>query len=276
MSPLDGIQYRLEAGHAAVFNHREIFEEFLMLPSVRTLLITAVMLGAAVIAGVSAVVADDAAGPQATSEGDFARKIEIMHSERWQRAIFEFGQWLTTQTIYSPEEVVQIKSDFNDRVARMSSYELTYLLDDLDAKLSILATPEAQDAKAWMGEYLSAMSDSKRARELQQVPDRAEMTAAQLHQEIERINRQRARLQQQQQSFEQQRQNLLDAAAANRQMTADAATAAAAARSRSGAYSPYRGADRGVGGEPPFSDVQQRSGVGMVIGPFGPYIMMGL
>jgi len=158
----------------------------------------------------------------------------------------------------------------------MSSYELTYLLDDLDAKLGILATPEAQEAKAWMGEYLSAMSDSMRARELQQVPDRAEMTAAQLHQEIERINRQRARLQQQQQSFDQQRQNLLDAAAANRQMTADAATAAAAARSQSGAYSPYRGADRGVGGEPPFSDVQRRSGVGMVIGPFGPYIMMGL
>ena len=217
-----------------------------------------------------------AAAPVASEGGDLARKMEIMQSERWRRAIFEFGQWLSTQTIYSPEEVAQIKHDFNERVGRMSSYELTYLLDDLDAKLSILATPEAQDAKAWMGEYLSAMSDSKRARELQQVPDRAEMTAAQLHQEIERINRQRARLQQQQQSFDQQRQNLLDAAAANRQMTADAAAAAAAARSQSGAYSPYRGGDRGPGGEPPFSDVQQRSGVGMVIGPFGPYIMMGL
>jgi hypothetical protein len=273
MSSPDGIQYRLEAGHALISNHREIVEEFLMLPSLRPLLISAVVLGFAVSGGVSGAAAEDAAAPQTAAEGDLARKIEIMHSERWQRAIFEFGQWLSTQTIYNPEEVAQIKSDFNDRVARMSSYELTYLLDDLDAKLSILATPEAQDAKAWMGEYLSAMSNSKRARELQQVPDRAEMTAAQLHEEIERINRQRTRLQDQQQSFEQQRQNLLNAAAANRQMTADAA---AAARSQSGAYSPYRGADRGAGGEPPFSDVQQRSGVGMVIGPFGPYIMMGL
>ena len=70
---------------------------------------------------------------------------------------------------------------------------------------------------------------------------------------------------------------MLDAAAANRQQTADAATAAAIARSQSGAYSPYR--DNGgnaPGVEPPFSDVQRQSGVGMVIGPFGPYIMMGL
>ena len=219
--------------------------------------------------------ADD---PAESLQGDIARKIEIMHSERWQRAIFEFGQWLSTQTIYTPDEVVQIKADFNDRVAAMSSYELTYLLDDLDAKLGILATPEAQDAKAWLGEYLSAMSDRTRARELQQVPDRAQMTADQLHQEIERINRQRAQLQQRQQAFDQQRQNMLDAAAANRQQTADAAAAAAIARSQRGAYSPYRGNGdgNGPGGEPPFSDVQRQSGVGMVIGPFGPYIMMGL
>lgn len=247
----------------------------------RSLVVLGVILGIAGVRASQAPAEEPAAGEKSAAAvapegGDLALKMEIMQSERWRRAIFEFGQWLTTQTIYSPEEVAQIKHDFNERVARMSSYELTYLLDDLDAKLAILATPEAQDAKAWMGEYLSAMSDSKRARELQQVPDRAEMTAAQLHQEIERINRQRARIQQQQQSFDLQRQNLLDAAAANRQMTADAATAAAAGRSQSGAYSPYRGTDSGPGGEPPFSDVQRRSGVGMVIGPFGPYIMMGL
>ena len=232
------------------------------------------LLACALLLAASSCPADDAAE---SSQSDVARKIEILHSERWQRAIFEFGRWLSTQTIYTPEEVNRIKLDFNDRVTRMTSFELAYLLDDLDAKLAILTTPEAQDAKAWMGEYLAAMSDRTRARELQKVPDRAEMTAAQLHQEIERINRQRSQLQQRQLAFDQQRQNMLDAAAANRQQTADAATAAAIARSQSGAYSPYR--DNGgnaPGGEPPFSDVQRQSGVGMVIGPFGPYIMMGL
>ena len=201
--------------------------------------------------------------------------MEILHSERWRRAIFEFGHWLSAQTIYQPEEVARIKADFNQRVARMSSYELEYLLDDLDAKLAILATPEARDAKAWLGEYLAAMSDQQRARLLQQVPNRATMTAAELRQEIERINRQRTTLQQQQQAFDARRQDLMDAAAANRQQTTSAASAAAARRQMAGAYSPYRETEPPLG-EPPFSDLPDRSGVGVVVGPFGPYIMFGL
>jgi hypothetical protein len=208
-------------------------------------------------------------------EGDLARKMELMQSERWRRAIFEFGQWLSSQTIYNAEEVTQIKADFNARVVGMSSYELEYLLDDLDAKLAILATPEAQDAKAWLGEYLAAMSDQRRARLLEQVPNRATMTSEQLRQEIDRIQRQRTELQQQQQAFATRRQDLVDAAAANRQQTADAAAAAAARRQMAGTYSPYRDNEPTVG-SPPFSDLPERSGVGMVIGPFGPYITFGL
>lgn len=224
------------------------------------------------VAVMSMAHADEPEVPAADS--DLARKIEMMHSERWHRSIFEFGRWLTTQTIYTPEEVNQIKYDFNARVAGMTSYELEYLLDDLDEKLAILASPEAQDAKAWMGEYLAAMSDRNRAEQLRKVPDRATMTAAQLQQEIDRIGRTRASLQRQQQAFDERRQGLIDAAAINRQQTVDAAAAAAMSRAQSAPYSPYRGND-GVG-EPPFADVQRQSGVGMVIGPFGPYIMMGL
>ncbi len=222
------------------------------------------------VRGVS--VAEEPRAPAA--QGDLARKVEIMHSERWQRAIYEFGRWLSSQTIYTPAEVNQIKLDFNDRVQGMTSYELGYLLDDLDAKLAILASPEAQDAKAWMGEYLAAMSDRKRAMELQKIPDRSTMSAAELQSEIDRIERTRASLRQRQEAFEGQRQNLVDAAAASRQQSANAAAAASLSRGQPARLSPYRGGDNG--GELPFSDVQPRSGVGMVIGPFGPYITFGL
>ena len=154
-------------------------------------------------------------------------------------------------------------------------WTLEAIVDDLDAKLAILATPEAQDAKAWLGEYLAAMSDQRRARLLEQVPNRATMTSEQLRQEIDRIQRQRTELQQQQQAFATRRQDLVDAAAANRQQTADAAAAAAARRQMAGTYSPYRDNEPTVG-SPPFSDLPERSGVGMVIGPFGPYITFGL
>jgi hypothetical protein len=201
-------------------------------------------------------------------DGDLARKADIMHGARWQRTIAEFGGWLTTQTIYTPVEVRRIKNQFNDRVAAMSSYELEYLLDSISGKLELLDTAEARDAKAWLGEYLSAMSDARRAEELRKIPNLLDMNAAQLWQEIQRIDRMRATLQQRQQGFEERRGVLVERASASRQATA-AASQAAAARARSApAHSPYRQG----GGSPPFSDVQRQPpliGIGMFGGFFG-------
>jgi hypothetical protein len=186
-----------------------------------------------------------------------------MHGSRWQRAIAEFGDWLSTQTIYGPTEVRGIKIQFNDRVAAMSSYELEYLLDSLSAKLELLDTPESRDAQAWLGEYLFAMSDARRAAELRKIPNLLDLNAAQLWQEIRRIDRLRATLGQRQENVVARQEVLAERAAAKRQATA-AASQAAAARARSApAHSPYRQG----GGSAPFSDVQRRPP--MFIGLFG-------
>jgi hypothetical protein len=230
---------------------------------------------AAWLAGIAAA-AEPAAQPapapaaDAADPGDIARKAEIMNSERWRRAIFELGEWLSAQQIYTPDEVRRIKSNFNRRVAGMSSYELDYLLDDLDAKFKVLETPEARDAKDWLGQYLSAMSDQRRAEALRDVPDVVTMTAGQLQQEINRIEQKRSSLQQRQQAFDQGRRQLVDQAAAARQATA-AASNAAAARMQSGgvSMSPYR-SNQG-GGQPPFADVKG-SGMSVGVGPFGAYV----
>lgn len=214
---------------------------------------------------------DAAAKPSAAAADDLARKVEIMSGERWRRAIFELGEWLSAQQIYSPQEVNRIKADFNRRVAGMSSFELEYLLEDLDAKFKIMETPEAKDAKAWIGQYLAAMSDRKRAEVLRDMPDVVTMTSGQLQQEINRIEQKRTSLQQRQQAFDQSRDLLVQQAAANRQQTA-AAAAAAMAQTRSAAFSPYNaGGGGGGGGKPPFSDVKG-SGMSVGVGPFGAYV----
>jgi hypothetical protein len=207
-----------------------------------------------------AIAADD-------DDGDFARKADIMHGPRWQRTIAEFGGWLTTQTVYSAADVQRIKRQFNARVAAMSSYELEYLLDSISAKLQLLDTPEARDAKAWLGEYLSAMSDARRAEALRSVPDLLDMNATQLWQEIQRVDRLRATLQQRQQGVEARQGVLAERATAGRQATA-AASQAAAARARSApAHSPYRQG----GGSPPFADAQRRQPV-IPFGIFGGFM----
>jgi hypothetical protein len=205
----------------------------------------------------------------ASVDCDLVRKADIMHGSQWQRAVAELGGWLSTQTVYTPAEVRRIKVRFNEQVAAMSSYELEYLLDSIDQKIRLLDTPEARDAKAWLGEYLSAMSDARRARELRNVPNLLEMDAAQLWQEIQRIDRKRAALQQRQQGVVARQGVLADRAAAGRQSSAEAARAASNRLRSAPAHSPYR---KG-GGSAPFSDVQPRR-MSIGVGPLGAFIGM--
>jgi hypothetical protein len=200
---------------------------------------------------------------------DLTRKADIMHGAQWQRAIAELGSWLTTQTVYTPAEVRRIKVRFNEQVAAMSSYEIEYLLDSVEQKMRLLDTPEARDAKAWLGEYLSAMSDARRARELRNVPDLLDMNAAQLWEEIQRIDRKRGALQQRQQGVSTRQNALVDRAAANRQASADAARATAE-RLRA---APTQAPARQGGGALPFSDVPQRR-MSIGVGPMGAFIQM--
>lgn len=197
-------------------------------------------------------------------DGDMARKADIMHGPQWQRAIAELGEWLSTQNVYSPSEVRRIKMQFNDRVDGMTSYELEYLLDSITAKLKLLETPEARDAKAWLGEYLSAMSDGRRAQELREVPNLLTMNAAQLWQEIQRIDAKRSALRQRQQGVEARQGAMAERAAAGRRATSAASREAAARARAAPSHSPYRAG----GGSPPFSDIAPRR-ASISVGVFG-------
>ena len=197
-------------------------------------------------------------------DGDMARKADIMHGSQWQQAIAELGAWLSTQNVYTPSEVRRIKMQFNDRVDGMTSYELEYLLDSIAAKLKLLETPEARDAKAWLGEYLSAMSDGRRAQELREVPNLLTMNAAQLWQEIQRIDAKCSALRQRQQGVEARQGAMAERAAAGRRATSAASREAAARARAAPSHSPYRAG----GGSPPFSDIAPRRAT-INVGPFG-------
>jgi len=207
-------------------------------------------------------------------ESDLEKKVAIMNSPRWRRAIFELGEWLSAQAIYTPTQVRNIKADFNQKVEKMSSHDLEYLLDDLDAKFKVLDTPEARDARSWVAQYLSVMSDQKRAEALKDVPNVVTMTAGQLQQEIQKIEQKRSSLQQQQAAFDEGREQLVQRAQAARQQTA-AASAAAMKQGGGMSYSPYRSGGGGGGSKPPFSDVGG-SGMTLTSGPFGAYVSMNL
>jgi FtsZ-binding cell division protein ZapB len=125
-----------------------------------------------------------------------------------------------------------------------------------------------------VAQYLSVMSDQKRAEALKDVPNVVTMTAGQLQQEIQKIEQKRSSLQQQQAAFDEGREQLVQRAQAARQQTA-AASAAAMKQGGGMSYSPYRSGGGGGGSKPPFSDVGG-SGMTLTSGPFGAYVSMSL
>ena len=191
----------------------------------------------------------DVAEPDKTS--DLSRKAEILNSPALRRALFELGHWLDSQQIYTGSQVASIKSDFNARVARMTSFELQYLLDDLEAKFQVMDTPEARDARAWVGQYLSNASDSKRSELLKDVPDVTRMSAGELADEIKKIEAKKRHLIQQQVGFNQSRRDIV--ASQQQSIAATQRAVSTASRNSGPSYSPYRGGS--AGGKTPFSDV---------------------
>jgi hypothetical protein len=201
----------------------------------------------------------------AADQNDAEKKAEILNSPPWRRAMFEFKEWLSAQQLYTPQQVEQLKARFNERVAGMTAGELGFLLSDMEAKFQILESPQAREAREWMGQYLSVMSDRMRAQVLKDMPDPATMTAAQLSQEIMRIQQKRATVEQEQAAFNETRQ-----AQVNAQLQQDRIARQNYINNWNnapGASSPYRSSP---------SDVNERlnnapigSGMGFSVGPLG-------
>ncbi len=210
-----------------------------------------------------------AAGQPATDSAADAKKAEILKSERWRRVMFQMNEWLSAQPFYNKQQVEQIKANQAAAVAKMSASDLEFMLEDMEAKFRILRSKEAQDARAWMWQNLSVLSDKKREEVLKRMPNIATMTAPQLSQQIAMIQQKRASLAQEQAEYHQLRSEQVTAT-----ISANEAARQAYARDRDRAptnyYSPYVSQPPK---SPPFSDVRTGPSIGFSVGTFGQFRM---
>jgi pyruvate/2-oxoglutarate dehydrogenase complex dihydrolipoamide acyltransferase (E2) component len=203
---------------------------------------------------------------------DPAKKAKILNSPRWRRAMFETNEWLSAQPFYSPEQVAQIKADLSERVAKMSASDLEFMLDDMDAKFKVMETKEAQEARAWLAQYLSVLADKKREEVLKEMPNIATMTAAQLSQEIQKIELKRASRARHQAAFDRARAAQVDAVMRANEM-AQQNYRRDSIEAPSSYYSPYRtppvSARQLQGPKPPNLDYYMNSagGFGFIFSP---------
>lgn len=118
------------------------------------------------------------------SDLDSMSKEGILASPRWQRAEQALEDWLSVQNLYSPEELAQLEKRCNARIDAMNATQLRKYLQDAEAKLDILLSPEVQQAREWVGSYMAVLAVPKRAELQKQLPDVANMTAPQIEQAV--------------------------------------------------------------------------------------------
>lgn len=199
---------------------------------------------------------------------DRFRKARLLGGDRWRRAVREFDAWLESQPVPTPAQARAIRADLDRRVAAMTSYEVEYLLDTLDAKLRILDSPAAREAREWLGRYLAVMADHRREEVLAEMPNVLDLTTADLVAGLDRLQAKRAAVEQQHRLTTRSREEF--AAFVGRQRRIDDAARAARTRIRVGdaAFSPYRPRPAA---DPPFADVGDGEAYGPIL-PWGPFI----
>jgi len=186
----------------------------------------------------AAPAADASATVDAADEA--GRRSEVLASSRWRRAMHERDEWLAQQPVYAPDRVRRIKADFAERVAAMSSYELEYLLDQIDEKIEVLDSPAAKEAREWLGRYLSVMADDRRAALLQHVPNVLDMSAAELTAKLAEVEAKRAQVERSMRDSRRARQEFGTFVQADRERIATDRQRITKVRRGDAAFSPYR------------------------------------
>jgi hypothetical protein len=138
--------------------------------------------------GAKATIAATAPARQLSSE-DVAKKKELLESERFRRARLTFDEWLTVQKAYKKEQIPGLRAAFRKKINAMTPAELEEFLGQMEDKLAVLMSPEAQDARDWLGYFASAKAVLP-ASEVDQF-DIVNMTAGQLEQTLQKVEAKR-------------------------------------------------------------------------------------
>lgn len=196
------------------------------------------------------------------------RRAEVLASSRWRRAMHELDEWLATQPVYSADRVRGIKADLAARVAAMSSYELEYLLDQIDEKVKVLDSASAREARDWLGRYLAVMADGRREALLADVPNVLDLSAAELTARLAEVEAKRAAVERSAEDSRRARREFGAVVSGDRQAVAEERGRLARIRLDRLAFSPYRGQPVE---DPPFADAYDSPTV-VGVGPWTAFI----
>lgn len=120
-------------------------------------------------------------------------KEKIMSSPEWERARQAFEDWLDVQTMYNEQEVAQLRADLRKEIASMTAPELKQFLGEIQAKLNVLLGNDVEEARQWVGKYLSVLATHQHDDFLKKLPDVRDMSADEMQKYLQDLQQQRRR-----------------------------------------------------------------------------------
>jgi hypothetical protein len=143
--------------------------------------------------------------PVADTAEERARQ-QILHSDRWQDMQFDFGQWLTEQSLYDHQQVEETLARMRRGVSRMTAAQLTRFLSDMEGRLDVLTSPAGREARVYFNKKFKVASAAYAKRIRQDLPDLVTTSPSQLDEWLAVHTKKRSAAQQRQITFNEARQ----------------------------------------------------------------------
>lgn len=119
------------------------------------------------------------------------RRNQLFASPRWKKIVEGLQQWASTQQIYAPEQLEQIRQTYDKRLLSESPQQVEETMTEMEKWLAVVMSPEARQANAYIAQTLALESKQAAAKTRAKLPNVAFMSSSQLEQELLEFNQQR-------------------------------------------------------------------------------------
>jgi len=157
----------------------------------------------------------------------------------WQQTLQAFNQWAAVQQIYTPQQISNMRRQMLEKATGLSPQESEQFRGEVEAKLHVLMSAEARDARKWLTETLAVASDSYAAKVRAGLPDVVHESASQLQADLTAFENREASVKQYQQGMQQMRERQIKAIEDDARQQAEASAQARATNNSN--YNPFPG-----------------------------------
>jgi len=151
--------------------------------------------------------------------------------QAFRRLLRRFDDWAAVQKTYDAEQTKAFRARLTEKATQLTGSDYERFLDDLHDRLQVLLSAEARAARDWL-ESMEAVSAPKKMEKIKsQLPDVARMTADQIEEQLDELDRRLRAQKQRYDAFDNDRSSSIDRARAARGRQEEASRAAREAAS---------------------------------------------